>query len=937
MDLSAINQCQVYLEDQYSSLFENFKTFENVPDIEKIPTWHTVDTLLKPSELNDSHAVFIRDPEIGICLYLIPFIPNKTDINSQLASALQIRSRLLPEYSSYDNDNKVEDADSFGSWRVILHWLVDQNDYPQWLEEIVNIRSNTAHFEEISVDAVWNEKGDWETSIKEHGFPRLLLTCRSIFKKTSPEQITRWSSADDYVRRELEGFQNRFSDLRTQEFAGILEEKIRSFEPKTPTNYDDNSSLSNINKIKIQNFRNILHLELKLGDAPVKSTIVHGPNGTGKSAICESLSLGLCGTSDRYNEFLKDPDTKKNSIEYLKSYLTPMKTSDESSKWNVSINDEKSEATLIENSEDSSTALRSIKCNILSQESSQEFLKMNAEELGGYILQGYSDLAEHIESALAKNIDETNSARVNFLNSYGLKTNISRIDTAKERVADTLISRELPSISHQLENWVNSTGDGFLKANMQSIKNKESLRNNIIKKSELEGVEADIHVWIKTYNTFCQATTEKAADIKSVADKVDFLKEKTQIWNNWLTSKKESAASEKSDQVSSLKTELKILEEKRQKITEKGKEYKARVAHLEQAKSFVENYWQNIHPETCPTCDTDLKAREGILKVITQIEAETSTLREAARNDYQEFTNKIVEVQKRLSDIGISENPINQEDRDTVIELLQPLITGDQPFEDYIRNPASYQALIQQLDILRQIPDIPAAVHTPDELARNVSEKFKTEFSKLLYAMDAPQRWNEIGKELNTVLSSVVGNHLPETIGKLWKEIIFNLTPGMWLLPSEPDFSVKAHRGSKKVSVVLEDSRLAKYILNRAEIHILGLAWFFTSYLTTGRFKHSLICMDDPAQEMDQATYRDLCRLWETLIRLHKFNDRPLTFIALLNQEDRSLDAARATNGTLNVLNWSGKYQENDERAVEKIIVLGNNSYSCKPETKLAN
>jgi hypothetical protein len=62
--------------------------------------------------------------------------------------------------------------------------------------------------------------------------------------------------------------------------------------------------------------------------------------------------------------------------------------------------------------------------------------------------------------------------------------------------------------------------------------------------------------------------------------------------------------------------------------------------------------------------------------------------------------------------------------------------------------------------------------------------------------------------------------------------------------------------------------------------------------------------MDDPAQEMDQTTFRELCRLFETWVRLHRVHERRLKLIILLNQESRALDAARATEGVMYTLGW---------------------------------
>ena len=117
-------------------------------------------------------------------------------------------------------------------------------------------------------------------------------------------------------------------------------------------------------------------------------------------------------------------------------------------------------------------------------------------------------------------------------------------------------------------------------------------------------------------------------------------------------------------------------------------------------------------------------------------------------------------------------------------------------------------------------------------------------------------------------------------------------------------------------------SPLARYILNLSEIHVMGLAWFFTRYLTQGRFECPLLMMDDPAQEMDQTTFRDLCRLWETLLRLHKAQKIPLNLIVMLHQESRALDAARATGGIICTLSW-GTSQDQDNLSQMKLLSDG--------------
>jgi hypothetical protein len=163
---------------------------------------------------------------------------------------------------------------------------------------------------------------------------------------------------------------------------------------------------------------------------------------------------------------------------------------------------------------------------------------------------------------------------------------------------------------------------------------------------------------------------------------------------------------------------------------------------------------------------------------------------------------------------------------------------------------------------------------------------------------------------------------------RLWSELVLNLTAAPWLLPARPSFDVKVRRGEQGVSVRIKD-RLARYILNQSEVHILGLAWFFARYVTYGRFQHAIMVMDDPAQELDQTSFRDLCRLLETWVRLHRVSAIPLSLVVLLNQESRALDAARATGGTLAILEWRGI----QNATLRQIDVIGPAFYPPQPTT----
>jgi hypothetical protein len=173
----------------------------------------------------------------------------------------------------------------------------------------------------------------------------------------------------------------------------------------------------------------------------------------------------------------------------------------------------------------------------------------------------------------------------------------------------------------------------------------------------------------------------------------------------------------------------------------------------------------------------------------------------------------------------------------------------------------------------------------------------------------------------------VVEEHLPRTVERLWIELVSYLTAAGWLFQG-PRLKLEERNGQQSVSVRVMASAdrmpLARYILNQSETHVLGLAWFFTRYLIHGQYRSASIVMDDPAQEMDQPTYRGFCRLVTKILRLHHLASRPWSFVVMLHQEDRALDLVRDTNGKLISLAWSkGQSDFGDIHSIRSMRLLG--------------
>jgi len=186
---------------------------------------------------------------------------------------------------------------------------------------------------------------------------------------------------------------------------------------------------------------------------------------------------------------------------------------------------------------------------------------------------------------------------------------------------------------------------------------------------------------------------------------------------------------------------------------------------------------------------------------------------------------------------------------------------------------------------------------------------------------EGPNNWQPVKAKLTEVLSGIVSTHLPDTISRLWCELSMNLTAAPWLLADRPCIEIASLKGAKRATIEIK-GRQATYVLNQSEVHTFGLAWFFVRYLSYGRFHKSCMILDDPAQDMDQTSFRDLCRLFETFVRIHRIYSISLALIVFLNQESRAIDAARATGGVLSVLGWIG-----EQEATVRSVAFGEGSY----------
>lgn len=954
---NAVEICKDFLENQYRKRlkidFDRFDSENKAPN--KAPVWQWVDANLNPS-VNDDAADkggLLLDPEIGICLYFLPFIPQESDIAGQIMRALEIRSKLLPEIHYTDTEkNKVDEK---GSWRVLIHWLVENKTQfeKDWLPMIAKLRRETAHFEEVPVDAVINREGNWQTAFERHGLPRLLFNTRSILWKQNFSEVDQWMSADALVLRELKNFPSEFEKpelvILAKEIVGKIETYSQRGTSETSTESASvNSQPKTLHKLRVKNFRNIANLELKFGDARINSLVLHGPNGTGKSSLFEAISFGLFQTSYRYSKFLLDKDipSRDRSNQYVESYLRPISPElvDYPSVW---INNENVPIQPLAGIEEANKAIMEMAGTLLSQETSRDFIEMTSDELGALVLRGYSDLADKLATYVGDNYNRANRVRQDLLRRLGLKASITLIKTALERITKKFISSDLPSLSRSLLDWLELAGNiehaDYRKAGEVLLQwqvwgdepKKERLFKEIATHTQQVEIEPILEAWLHQYNQLIKTTkewTSKLAtdELKPLQKEADKLIEQVRLWGEWLSAQNAQQQANADQEVKTLEGQVSQLQKEQQKIIAAGKEHKGRLDHFAQINKFLCEDWNKRHPNECPTCGSDLTEKDGILAVVEGLQSKVERDRENEIARYNKVTESIKKIELKLVSLGRQKCPISAEDQANLTQSLQWLVPDGQTLSEYICDQEQRNELIQRIQTLKLFPTIPITIK-PDIEAERLAGKIAEEFERAAKVFEEPNNWKAIKNKLDEKLGMIVDKHLPRTLGRLWHELAMNLTSAPWLLPGRAIFHVKTSRGEQRLSIKLgEDERapFVRYILNHAEMHIMGLAWFFARHLTYGRFYNACIVMDDPAQEMDQITYRDLCRFWETMVRLYKVQEQPLTLVIMLHQEGRALDAARATGGILNVLGLD-EYQQPD--TLRRIKLLGEGFYPRLP------
>lgn len=915
--MNPIETIKTYLTENYKNLYDDFFSFcEAFVQTETKPSWLWVDENLKTTTQQQDGGVVI-DPEIGVCLFILPY--NSQKLNTQIAKALSYRSKLLFEYSP-------ESSDVNGMWNIIVHWYVEEKDLGTWVKQVADIRRESSQIEEVPIDAIIYKQSEIQNALERHRIPRLLLQTRSILSKEKYDDIEKWSSANtkikDAIQQAKKSLTGKIDNQLYKQIFNEIDTFIVEEEQKEEPSEKPIEQAKSYKNISIKNFRNINTLDISLGDdnneKSVTASIIHGPNGTGKSSIFEAFSFGLGNTSKRYKNYLDDNNRNRRNA-YKDEYLFSINKRDIPT---ININKTNHIIECEHDIHESSKRLNMISGTLLSQEQTGEFTKIPRSELGNIIVGQSSTLAMALQDFITLRYKQVRETQQVYLRRYGINAQVKKIDTASQRVIESYLDHVF-TVPSSFLNWLSNhqlaEHPFFMTA--QVFKNEWdnfSSQKEIYTKTLLGGSEDEKkHMLVKLLSNKGKLLSKNHEFYNSVNKYASLFKHDMvadlEKWSQWLCAQT-SLVDKDSSHIIELKMQRNELSKGREKVIKDGQRLKARVEHIQTVQIFMDTHaWNEESPNECPSCGSDLTNRQGASQAISLLLQQSQSEQNTLRDEYKILSDKIKLLDSELLSLGEMPNPLSSERQIELQEKLLWLIPNDISFSDYLSSESNTMLLKEIIQIVQLRQPINEKIYNEDEvnaMSIEMAKKIEYEIISIKENFEQERAWTQVEKVINEEIMRIIDEHLPSTYQLLWMEIAQTLTPAPWQYQGKVqlDADLKNKQSTVTVDIVGSDDgiqRLAHYILNGAEIHVLGLAWFFTRYLTFGRFQHAAIVLDDPAQEMDQHTFKDLCRFFEILIRLHRVKSIPLSFVVMLHQDERAVELVRMLNGWLHQLRWN--------------------------------
>lgn len=865
----------------------------------------------------------------------------------------------LRQLASLSQTMRSGEPDLNGGWQIHLIWLVSKNHQDAWCKKMQAMRAGSGFSEELGLDGIFfNGSSTLRSTLDSHRLPQFLFASRKLLG-LSADKMPQWLRANEVFAAALKELPAQATATDKQKTQALVDELLNPGGVESSTVEPISTipiSANQYTKLTVQDVRNVEKATLSL---PIgKVVVVHGPNGSGKSSLFEALAIGVTGSSTTLRNYLeKDVEkdlTPKERANYVANVLINRRRH-EGSMPVILLNDRASALEAIASSfEEASARVKAADGTFLAQEDARAFVSLPGADLALRILRGYSDLADKTQGYVDAQYNQSNQRYKEWLGEHGLNSGITLPSTRFTKLALMQLGKHVPSGGQGISNWLGSLAKRFPEATEQSNAaglrwqrvDSPAARDELCEKmANAEklgfGVEM-LEGWFKARLNALQAIDELdriyESRIQALTSQFQEIQEDLKSWAAWKT---RQAQTPPVQAVPDATQELSIghiaeLEKALAELTREGQDLSLRNEHLNGVVRDLLPKWKESHPKDCPTCNA--VHPDGIESVVAGLQVIVQQQVDALRNAYREKQGQLKELRSAQTTQDVC--PLSELRQNQLANLLNLELDGPQGLAALVSQPDGHALIMQSIAALAARPklrDLMLACEPANEASGRVFESISAVTAEGEALRIAPDSWGRIKKLIDSAAASLVQQHLPNTLEAVWQEIAYGLTPARWNLWGKPRLIPNLTRGAQKLTVEISPNTeiqgsngknlLARYAFNQAEQHILGLAWFFTRYLSHGRFQHALMALDDPAQEMDQTTYRIFVRWIQAITRLHGARKIPLSTVVFLHQEDRALDLARATNLSVVMIEWATQMRTDGPNPTVKTLQLNNSDF----------
>jgi hypothetical protein len=882
-------------------------------------------TLLESSTSNNDTVIWIKDSdktawlldaEVGLAFRIVLFSADQDALNTAIQESIRRATQLQPRYGIDGNM-----ADEYGIWQVAICWLVEANLKIDWYHAIATIRKESGFSEEIGLDAIFFDEEELITACEKHGLPQLLLQTRRLLNLSWAE-MPGWLSADAKVSEMLATFPDRFiGNTDTYQLAfQLVRDALQNESLKQKCDVME-PDVAVLQDIEVSNFRNIEHCHLRFPKTTNKNTqahIIFGPNGTGKTSIFEALCLAVGGVSNTFADYLDDEDIKSRNPNYSTSVLSPLASGFASPK--ISLNGSEKTYGCLDKTQAQSD-WRNLEGSFQAQEDSRKFLEAKGESLAQRILKGYSLLADEVLKLAETREQMARTEKSEWLKSHHLSSAITRRETRAQRLIEGELQKEAWQLPQSLVDWLETTVRFFpnletegqrLAVRWRSWQDKQSqcvehMADGVLL-SEASIVREVLSTRLIERNKLLVDTrvlvNQASTLIEPLRDQLHGVEKELDAWGEWSIRQNSQTNISSNEEQKQLGLKIEHMRKEIGDLRRKFAFERKRATHLKKLKDEFLTEWIREQPEICPTCGDNHP--EGIDHVVDRIQNLVVAQLTEYEQQGKQLNATLAQMEAKITAFGVC--PVNPQRQSELQALLRSFFT-DVSLPTLLTDSSQRGMLKQRIQVAQRLPSVSEALEEIEAVAGQVAERCIALDAEAERLWPLPEHWATVVKALRGECDVIVEQHLPGTLQKLWWEITLALTSARWNLAATPVFQIKGQRNSQKLIIGVEQrpETPARYLFNQAERHIMGLAWFFTRYLTHGRFHRAFIALDDPAQEMDQTTFRSFARFVQSLLRLQASKKIPLDMVLFLHQEDRALDMTRATMGRFLMLPWRSK------------------------------